>query len=143
MADWSGRPAYLQVADDLRASIFQGRFTPGSQLPSYGTLMKQYGVSITVIRNAIRELGIESLVRTHQGKGVFVSDPLPEVKQVDSGSQPMGKDERIDKLGDEVTGLRETVALLQAQLINLYEITGHAYPPETIPAGWQARAAEG
>jgi DNA-binding FadR family transcriptional regulator len=105
--------------------------------------MKQYGVSITVIRNAIRELGIESLVRTHQGKGVFVSDPLPEVKQVDSGSQPMGKDERIDKLGDEVTGLRETVALLQAQLINLYEITGHAYPPETIPAGWQARAAEG
>lgn len=69
MADWSGRPAYLQVADDLRASIFQGRFTPGTRLPSYGTLMKQYGVSITVIRNAIRELGTESLVRTHQGKG--------------------------------------------------------------------------
>ena len=143
MADWSGRPAYLQVADDLRASILKGRFAPGSQLPSYGTLMKQYGVSITVVRSAIRELSNESLIRTHQGKGVFVSDPLPEMKHNDSGSQLTGKGERVDGLRDEVTDLKETVAVLQAQLINLYEITGHAYPPETIPAGWRTQAAEG
>ena len=110
MANWSGRPAYLQVADDLRGGILKGRFAPGSQLPSYGALMKRYEVSITVIRNAIRELGTESLVRTHQGKGVFVSDPLPEAKQTDTGSQLPGKDERVDKLEDEVADLKETVA---------------------------------
>ena len=78
MADWSGRPAYMQVADALRAEIRRGRIAPGSQLPSYEALMRKYGVSITVVRSAVRELKTEGLVYTHQGKGSFVRDPLPE-----------------------------------------------------------------
>jgi len=78
MADWSGRPAYAQVADALRAEIRSGRYPPGSQLPSYEALMKKYGVSITVVRSGVRELKTEGLVSTHQGKGAFVRDPLPE-----------------------------------------------------------------
>src|SRR5437764_14613114 len=81
MADWSGRPAYAQVADALRAEIRGGRFQPGSQLPSYEALMRKYGVSITVVRSAVRELKTEGLVFTHQGKGAFVRDPLPEPGQ--------------------------------------------------------------
>jgi DNA-binding FadR family transcriptional regulator len=77
MAEWSGRPAYVQVADQLREAIRSGQFAPGSQLPSYEALMKMYGVSITVIRSAVRELKTEGLVYTHQGKGAFVRDPLP------------------------------------------------------------------
>jgi GntR family transcriptional regulator len=77
MAEWSGRPAYAQVADHLRDEIRSGRYPPGSQLPSYEALMKTYDVSITVIRSAIRELKTEGLVYTHQGKGAFVRDPLP------------------------------------------------------------------
>ena len=127
MADWSGRPAYLQVAEDLRANILQGTFTPGSQLPSYGTLMEQYGVSITVVRNAIRELRTQSLVRTHQGKGVFVSNPLPATGQADSGPQSADTTDRIEKLEAEVASLREAQSVLQAQLINLYHSTGQPY----------------
>ncbi len=78
MAEWSGRPAYAQVADALRADIRGGRIPPGSQLPSYEALMKKYEVSITVVRSAVRELKTEGLVYTHQGKGAFVRDPLPE-----------------------------------------------------------------
>ena len=78
MADWSGRPAYLQVAEALRAEIRSGRVPPGSQLPSYEALMRKYGVSVTVVRSAVRELKTEGLVYTHQGKGAFVRDPLPE-----------------------------------------------------------------
>src|SRR5260370_11451362 len=77
MADWSGRPAYVQVADQLRAAIRGGQFAPGSQLPSYEALMRKYDVSITVVRSAVRELKAEGLVYTHQGKGGFVRDPLP------------------------------------------------------------------
>jgi GntR family transcriptional regulator len=76
-ADWSGRPAYVQVADQLRAAIRGGQYAPGSQLPSYEALMRKYDVSITVIRSAVRELKAEGLVYTHQGKGAFVRDPLP------------------------------------------------------------------
>ena len=77
MADWSGQPAYMQVAGTLRAEIRGGRIPPGSQLPSYEALMRKYGVSITVVRSAVRELKTEGLVLTHQGKGAFVRDPLP------------------------------------------------------------------
>jgi GntR family transcriptional regulator len=87
MADWSGRPAYAQVADALRAEIRNGRYPPGSQLPSYEALMRKYGVSITVVRSAVRELKTEGLVYTHQGKGAFVRDPLPEPGQA-PGDQP-------------------------------------------------------
>lgn len=78
MADWSGRPAYMQVADALRTEIRGGRIPPGSQLPSYEALMRKYEVSITVVRSAVRELKTEGIVYTHQGKGAFVRDPLPE-----------------------------------------------------------------
>jgi DNA-binding GntR family transcriptional regulator len=129
MADWSGRPAYLQVADDLRVGILKGRYEPGSQLPSYGALMEHYGVSITVVRSAIRELRTESLVRTHQGKGVFVSDPLPATRRGEP-EVPTDTAARVGKLESEIASLRETVALLEAQLINLYHSTGQPYPYE-------------
>jgi DNA-binding GntR family transcriptional regulator len=87
MADWSGRPAYAQVADALRAEIRGGRIPPGGQLPSYEALMRKYGVSITVVRSAVRELKTEGLVHTHQGKGAFVADPLPE-PGTSPGDQP-------------------------------------------------------
>ena len=89
MTDWSGRPAYAQVADTLRADIRSGRYPPGSQLPSYEALMRKHGVSITVVRSAVRELKTEGLVYTHQGKGAFVRDPLPEPGQpsVSQGSE--------------------------------------------------------
>lgn len=86
MTDWSGRPAYAQVADTLRADIRSGRYAPGSQLPSYEALMRKHGVSITVIRSAVRELKTEGLIYTHQGKGAFVRDPLPE-----PGQPPVGQ----------------------------------------------------
>jgi len=85
MADWSGRPAYVQVAEQLREAIRGGHYPPGSQLPSYEALMKTYDVSITVVRSAIRELKTEGLVHTHQGKGAFVRDPLPPPGQPPPG----------------------------------------------------------
>jgi DNA-binding GntR family transcriptional regulator len=142
MADWSGTPAYVQIADALRADIAKGRFAPGSQLPSYGDLMDRYGVSITVARSAIRELRSEGLVRTHQGKGVFVSDPLPRGRQDNSEARMAGESDRVEALETDVAALKESLALVQAQLINLYEITGNSYP-EVARTDRHSRATEG
>jgi DNA-binding GntR family transcriptional regulator len=134
MADWSGRPAYLQLADDLRAGIRTGRFAPASRLPSYGDLMKHYGVSITVVRSAIRELSTESLVHTHQGKGVFVSDPLPIMKTSETGSAGSDVDRlawtesELRGLRDRVTAVEEDNADLRALIMDLYGRMGQPYP---------------
>jgi DNA-binding GntR family transcriptional regulator len=72
MTDWSGEPAYKQVAEDLREKIREKVLNPEDQLPSMPQLQADYGVSITVVRMAIAELRAEGTLRTHQGKGIFV-----------------------------------------------------------------------
>lgn len=70
---WDGRrPAYVQLAEELRGRIAAGQLEPGAKLPSYAELMDAFGVSVTVARAAVAALRSEGLVSTHQGKGAFV-----------------------------------------------------------------------
>lgn len=78
MPEWTGQPAYKQVADDLRSRVRDGRLKPGDQLPSLAQLMQEFEASTTVVRMALAELRTEGLITTHQGKGAFVrSDVVP------------------------------------------------------------------
>lgn len=74
MVQHTGRPAYLQVADDLRERIRSGAMSPGDPLPSTARLTEQYGCSASVIKMAVSILRTEGLVVGQQGKGVFVRD---------------------------------------------------------------------
>jgi len=72
MVEFSGRPAYLQIADDLRDRILSGDLAAGEQLPSESDLMRDYDVSRTVPKMAINVLRSEGLITSHPGKGSFV-----------------------------------------------------------------------
>ena len=71
-------PLYRQVADDLRAQIESGQFTPGQRLKSQAELSRLYTevlsrpVSKSVIRAAVAVLASAGLVETRRGKGTFV-----------------------------------------------------------------------
>jgi DNA-binding GntR family transcriptional regulator len=69
---FTGRPAYLIIADDLRQQILNGDLPSGTQLPSETELMSSYGVSRMVAKMATRTLRDEGLIDTHPGKGKFV-----------------------------------------------------------------------
>lgn len=58
----------------LRDDIVSGKYAPGRQLPAGKDLSETFGVSITVIREALSRLKSDGLVASHQGKGVFVED---------------------------------------------------------------------
>ncbi len=118
MADWSGRPAYIQVADGLREDIRSGQAPPGSQLPSYEALMKKYGVSVTVVRSAVRELKTEGLLYTHQGKGTFVRDPLPE-QGMPSGGQPS---EALSAVMAEIRSLHDDLDRIDERLSRVEQL---------------------
>ncbi|MCB5203989.1 FadR family transcriptional regulator [Neorhizobium sp. T786] len=64
-----------QVIDHLRHEIEAGKLKEGDQLPTEPQLEAQFGVSRTVVREAIADLRSAGFVRPLQGKGVFVSDP--------------------------------------------------------------------
>ncbi|MBN9598842.1 MAG: FadR family transcriptional regulator [Afipia sp.] len=58
----------------LREEIITGKYPPGRQLPSGRELSEAFGVSITVVREALSRLKSDGLITSHQGKGVFVED---------------------------------------------------------------------
>jgi GntR family transcriptional regulator len=73
----SGKPRYLQIADDLVQQIHQQILTPGEQVPSESELIKKYGASQGTVRKAVAELRSTGLVETRHGKGSYVKRRPP------------------------------------------------------------------
>jgi DNA-binding FadR family transcriptional regulator len=61
-----------QLTETLRQAIAAGQYAPGMRLPSEAQLTEAYGVSRTVVREAIAALRADRLVEARQGAGVFV-----------------------------------------------------------------------
>lgn len=60
------------VVDALRKRIGAGEFAPGKKLPTESQLTVHFGVSRTVVREAIAVLSADGTVQPRQGAGVFV-----------------------------------------------------------------------
>ena len=63
-----------RVSDALVHLIRGEDFPPGSRLPSEAKMADRFGVSRTVIREAVSRLKSEGLVESRQGSGVFVRE---------------------------------------------------------------------
>ena len=60
------------VVDALRKRIGAGEFGPGEKLPTETQMAAHFGVSRTVVREAIAALAADGMVQPRQGAGVFV-----------------------------------------------------------------------
>ena len=68
-------PYYLQLIDLLKGKIGRGEWKSGDQIPSEPELCSIYGVSRTVVRQALGEIELEGLIIRRKGKGTFVAEP--------------------------------------------------------------------
>ena len=99
-----GKPELLSqtVETAIEEAIRSGDFSTGDKLPSEMELCAQFGVSRTVMREALRMLSARGLVRIEKGRGIFVSR-----LSVDSVANPMelylhmhsGPDHAVDVVG--------------------------------------------
>ncbi|MEN9890694.1 MAG: hypothetical protein RLY78_989 [Pseudomonadota bacterium] len=64
-----------QVASALEAEIRAGRLGEGERLPTEAVLVQQFGVSRTVVREAVSRLKSQGLVDSRQGSGMYVRRP--------------------------------------------------------------------
>ena len=71
-----GRPPRQSLTSMLIEAVTEriqsGQYKRGDQLPTEKDLIEEFGVSRTVVREAIANLKASGLVSTHQGKGAFV-----------------------------------------------------------------------
>lgn len=63
-----------EVAADLRRQILGSQLREGDRLPTEKELCEHYGVSRSVVREAVAQLKTEALVRARQGAGVYVAE---------------------------------------------------------------------
>lgn len=71
----------MQVCGHVRQLIISSNLKPGDKLPSEAKLAETYGVSRTVVREAIASLRADGLVEPRRGAGVFILKPAEIVAQ--------------------------------------------------------------
>lgn len=64
----------MRIASEIGREIVEGRIEAGSKLPTEQILAKTFGVSRSVVREAIAQLRNEGLVETRQGVGAFATE---------------------------------------------------------------------
>jgi GntR family transcriptional repressor for pyruvate dehydrogenase complex len=101
-----------QIIELLGNEIRRGGYQPGDRLPTEHALIERFGVSRTVIREAIASLKAEGLVVTRQGSGAFVSE------------NPLGQPFRIAQ--EEMNTLPQILHVLQLRLAAEVEAAGVA-----------------
>ncbi len=96
------RTLALELVDALGDRIREGRLAPGDKLPTEAAVMAEFGVSRTVVREAISKLQASGLVDTRHGVGSFVVGPAP------TGALRLKPDAMVT--------LRDVVAMLELRI---------------------------
>lgn len=100
-----------EIADELRGRILSGAMPAGSQVPTEAGLTEEFGVSRTVVREALQQLRAGGLVESFQGRGSFVLS-IPA--------------EPADGLLKQVESRRDVVDLIEYRVGVESEIAAHA-----------------
>ncbi len=135
---------YEQMAQRIRDQIVQGQLTDGDKLPNERTLAEQFGVSRTVVREAIKTLKQEGLVAVRAGLGTFVVDDTGAALTQSFGLLlSVGKEKHLLDIveireilepeiaamaaehatADDIVSLEQALQLMDANLENISEYT--------------------
>ena len=68
-------PFYEQLKQLIQREIARDKLEPGHLMPSESEMCQRYGVSRTVVRQAVGELVHEGVLQRKRGKGTFVAKP--------------------------------------------------------------------
>jgi len=88
----SGKPAYLQLADQVKAAAASGALQPGEPLPSIRPLAEELRLNRNTVAKAYSELESQGIIETLPGKGSFLSQ----------NHSPLRKEIRRKLLAEEI-----------------------------------------
>ncbi len=96
------RSLAIELVERLTAEIREGQLAEGDKLPTEAAIMEAFGVSRTVVREAISRLQAAGLVETRHGVGTFV------LAQNESNSFRIAP--------EQLSTLRDVIALLEFRI---------------------------
>jgi GntR family transcriptional regulator len=69
----NGGPLHAQLELVVRSRITNGSLPPGAQLPTEAELQRKFGISRSVVRQALQSLAVDGLVQRGRGRGSVVA----------------------------------------------------------------------
>jgi GntR family transcriptional regulator, transcriptional repressor for pyruvate dehydrogenase complex len=116
----SGRGLAYELVEELKRRILSGEIAPGEKLPAENSLVEEFGVSRTVVREAVSRLQAAGLVETFQGRGSFVL----EVPERSSGLREVRSHQDVLELMDFRIGVESEAAGLAAVRRTEHQLLG-------------------
>jgi GntR family transcriptional regulator len=102
----SRKALYFDVVDFLLEDIKNGKFPPGSKLPSEDQLAREFSVSRVTLREALRVLEDDGVIVRRHGSGTFVLDkravpvqPLSSIVSISTIFKKVGLEDSFIKVG--------------------------------------------
>ncbi|WP_433265936.1 GntR family transcriptional regulator [Actinosynnema sp. CS-041913] len=109
------RPAYQQIADDLRRFVASDEAQVGDKLPSLAELQAQYGRAVMTLQKALDVLRSEGLVISRQGEGTIIVKK-PEAHAGDDGPSPHELRQMFERINSALDDLSQRVSAVEAEL---------------------------
>lgn len=102
-----------QLADALAVSIRDGQLAAGQKLPTEQALVERFGVSRTVVREALSRLKTLGLIESRQGSGAFVK-AAPQQALAQLSLEPDGSVDAVIQMVEVRRALEAESAALAA-----------------------------
>lgn len=117
------RPQYERIAELIVEFIAEQQLSPGDRLPTEQEFAEQFGVSRTIVRDAIKMLTPSGLVRPRRGSGIFVGEEEPQPPQTSRlHTASTATPERISELFEFRSFQEMQTARLAAQRVTVAEL---------------------
>jgi DNA-binding GntR family transcriptional regulator len=109
------RAPYQQIANELRRAIQAAEYEAGQRLPSNRDLATAYGVAPMTVSQAFRVLREEGLVKTVQGRGVFVRGAgSDQAAEPDPEAVLAHVNQLLESMHDQIADLETRVSRLES-----------------------------
>lgn len=115
----SGEPIYLQISNQIKTMILEGKLKEGDSIPSMRVLATELRISFMTTKRAYEELERDGFIESYTGRGSFVKAQNLELYKEEQLR-------RVEALLLEAVDTAQKAGISMAELHELLDIVNEA-----------------
>ena len=116
----SGEPIYLQISNQIKTMILEGKLKEGDSIPSMRVLATELRISFMTTKRAYEELERDGFIESYTGRGSFVKAQNLELYKEE-------QIRRVETLLLEAVDTAKKAGISMSELHELLDLVNEAY----------------